>query len=96
MPEVTCPECMTVTTLERIQRHAGEFCPKCDFPLFWAREGILALAATGASSDEAMRRRPGVGGRRAIGTKVCPTCGEHNPVGLPVQSHSRLRHHNND
>jgi hypothetical protein len=79
MPDITCPECGQVTRLVTVRRAADEFCSHCDFPLFWARvdlpveEGAVTASAT-------LRRLPGAGGRMTIGTKVCPACGELNPM----------------
>ena len=41
MPDLTCPECGQVTTLETVRRAADEFCPHCDYPLFWAPYSII-------------------------------------------------------
>lgn len=80
MPEITCPECGTEQNLVAIRRGADEFCPHCDFPLFWAATAMHTMQR-GGSNDETLRRLPGAGGRRRIGSKICPECGELNPVG---------------
>lgn len=80
MHDVTCPECGHETSLVAIRRGAEEFCGHCDFPLFWAETAIPALTPGGNNSDT-LRRLPGAGGRRRIGSKICPECGELNPVG---------------
>jgi hypothetical protein len=81
MPNITCPECGQLTELLAVRRDAGEFCSHCDFPLFWAASSIPAMAP-GANSDTTLRRLPGAGGRRRIGSKICPECGELNAMGL--------------
>lgn len=80
MPDITCPECGQRTELLAVRRDAGEFCSHCDFPLFWAASSIPAMAP-GANSSTTLRRLPGAGGRRRIGSKICPDCGELNPMG---------------
>ncbi len=35
---ITCPICGQVAELETIRMAADEFCPTCDFPLFWASD----------------------------------------------------------
>ena len=79
MADIVCPECGQVTTLTAIRRAADEFCPHCDYPLFWAPTA-LPLVAGSAASDATVRRLPGAGGRMMIGTLVCPACGELNPM----------------
>jgi len=79
MPEITCPECGHQANLVAIRRGAEEFCPQCDFPLFWASSAVPAMSK-GSNSDNTLRRLPGAGGRRPVGSKICPGCGELNPV----------------
>lgn len=79
MPDIVCPECSQVTSLVAIRRAAEEFCPQCDFPLFWAPNAV-PMATPGSSNATTMRRLPGAAGRRQIGTRVCPSCGELNPL----------------
>ena len=79
MADIVCPECGQVTSLIAIRRAAEEFCPHCDYPLFWAPAAV-PLVAGSAPSDATLRRLPGAGGRMLIGTVVCPSCGEHNPM----------------
>lgn len=81
MPEISCPECGQVTMLVAVQRAAGEFCPHCDYPLFWAPSGVAVTAVGAPASNSTLRRLPGAGGRMRIGTRVCPECGELNPMG---------------
>src|SRR3712207_1525286 len=80
MPDVTCPECGLVSPLTTIRKSAEEFCPHCDFPLFWAKSS-LTVTTTTSSTGVSLRRLPGAGGRLVVGTKVCPACGELNPLG---------------
>ena len=79
MPEIVCPECGQVAQLVAIRRSAEEFCTQCDFPLFWAPSAVRATTP-GSSSAASMRRLPGAGGRQRLGSKICPDCGELNPV----------------
>jgi hypothetical protein len=79
MAEIVCPECGQITSLTAIRRAADEFCPHCDFPLFWA-PAAAPLVAGSSANDATLRRLPGAGGRQMIGTLVCPTCGELNPM----------------
>ncbi len=83
MSEVTCPECGQRTELVAIRRSAEEFCTHCDFPLFWA-DSLVPATVPGQASDDALRRMPGAGGRRQMGSKDCPACGELNP---PEETH---------
>lgn len=79
MSEITCPECGQVSPLTVIRRAADEFCTHCDYPLFWAPSSV-PLATGGPASDATLRRLPGAGGRMLVGTQVCPSCGELNPI----------------
>jgi hypothetical protein len=79
MSDIVCPECGQVTSLVAIRRAAEEFCKHCDYPLFWAPTAVPLVAGSG-SSEATLRRLPGAGGRMLIGTLVCPTCGELNPM----------------
>lgn len=79
MPDIVCPECGQPTHLVAIRRSADEFCTKCDYPLFWAPSAI-PMATPGASNLATLRRLPGAGGRQRVGSKVCPECGELNPL----------------
>lgn len=80
MPDITCPECGHHSELVSIRRSSEEFCAQCDFPLFWVPSSIPATTP-GANSDATLRRLPGAGGRHRVGSKVCPECGELNPLG---------------
>ena len=80
MAEITCPECGHQTELVSIRRSSEEFCTHCDFPLFWVSSNV-PTTTKGANSDSTLRRLPGAGGRNRVGSKVCPECGELNPLG---------------
>jgi uncharacterized paraquat-inducible protein A len=79
VPEIVCPECGTRTELPAIRRSSDEFCSHCDYPLFWVSSAIPTMKP-GVNSDATLRRLPGAGGRQRVGSKVCPDCGELNPV----------------
>lgn len=79
MPEIQCPECGRTAEFVAIRRFKDEFCQHCDYPLFWAPSSVPATSP-GVNSDATLRRLPGAGGRHRVGTKVCPTCGELNPI----------------
>lgn len=80
MAEITCPECGHQTELASIRRSSEEFCSHCDFPLFWVPSNVPATVR-GGNTDATLRRLPGAGGRHRVGSKVCPACGELNPLG---------------
>jgi len=80
MAEITCPECGHQTDLVSIRRSSEEFCSHCDYPLFWVASNV-PTTTKGANSDSTLRRLPGAGGRNRVGSKVCPECGELNPLG---------------
>ncbi len=77
MITITCPDCGNATMYESMRRGADEFCPHCDFPLFWVRTDI-PNGSLGELVDATRRRLPGTGGRTTIGTRVCPECAELN------------------
>lgn len=77
---VTCPDCGTTTRIDPSQRGASEFCPKCDYPLFWVG-GRSHATDDEDGGDHALRRLPGTGGQVVVGHRVCPNCGELNPLG---------------
>jgi len=79
MADITCPQCGNNTELLTVRRASEEFCTHCDFPLFWAQSAV-PIATPGANSDSTLRRLPGAGGRQRIGSKICPDCGELNPM----------------
>lgn len=77
MITITCPDCGNAAMFETMRRGADEFCPNCDFPLFWAKND-LPTGSLGGLVDATRRRLPGAGGRATIGTRVCPECAELN------------------
>jgi hypothetical protein len=85
VPDITCPECGQVSEFTSIRRAHDEFCSHCDYPLFWAPSSI-PIVSGGPATDATLRRLPGAGGRMLIGTQVCPSCGELNPIG-EAQTH---------
>lgn len=76
--QVRCPECGTITAISAGGRAATDFCPSCDYPLFWVSTRELA-ASTDAESDDALYRAPGTSGTTAASAIACPACGERNP-----------------
>ena len=74
---LACPECGTVSTVHADRRLATDFCPTCDYPLFWARPSSGASVDDG-SSDDALRRAPGASGSALPATLACPACSELN------------------
>lgn len=73
---VTCPECGSIAHVRAGQRLASDFCPTCDYPLFWARP--TAAAADAQDSPDARWRAPGASGTAAVSTLGCPACAELN------------------
>jgi len=80
MPDITCPECGHQSDLVSIRRSSEEFCTQCDYPLFWVPSSV-PTTTKGVNNDTTLRRLPGAGGRQRVGSKVCPACGELNPLG---------------
>ena len=74
---LACPECGTVSTVHADRRLATDFCPTCDYPLFWARPSAGADVGDGPS-DDALRRAPGASGNAVDATLACPACNELN------------------
>ena len=79
MADVTCPQCGTETEMLAVRRAADEFCSQCDYPLFWA-PSTAPITTPGGNAQATLRRLPGAGGRRRVGSRICPDCGELNPV----------------
>ena len=80
MPDITCPQCGQQTELLMVRRSSDEFCTHCDYPLFWA-PSTVPTTSPGVNSGDTLRRLPGAGGRTHVGSKICPDCGELNPMG---------------
>ncbi|MCB0967698.1 MAG: zinc ribbon domain-containing protein [Ilumatobacter sp.] len=79
MPDIVCPECGHLSSFVAIRRSSDEFCPQCDYPLFWAPTAV-PMATPGSTNLATLRRLPGAGGRQRVGSKVCPECGELSPL----------------
>jgi hypothetical protein len=74
---ITCPECSASAMVEFTRRDALDFCQRCDFPLFWARDQVV-ISDPVDSNDDALRRLPGTLGRVVIASAPCPHCNEPN------------------
>jgi hypothetical protein len=74
---ITCPDCGASAMVELTRRDALDFCPRCDFPLFWARDQVV-IGEPIDSNDDALRRLPGTLGRVVIASSPCPHCNEPN------------------
>jgi len=74
---IACPECGTPSPVHTDQRLATDFCPTCDYPLFWARPSVPPAGAAGRAED-ALRRSPGASGDAVPATLACPACAELN------------------
>ena len=74
---IACPECRTTSTVDLSRRDASDFCPTCDYPLFWARPQDRTGRAETAT-DDALRRQPGASGAALLATVPCPHCEELN------------------
>jgi len=74
---ISCPECSAPATVELTRRDALDFCQRCDFPLFWARDQVV-IGDPLDSNDDALRRLPGTLGRVVIASVPCPHCNEPN------------------
>ena len=82
--EVECPGCGAVYEFLRVQKTAEEFCPGCDYPLFWAaRRNPMESQLTSAEAGlgPTLRRRPGAAGLQLPAGTPCPDCRELNPPG---------------
>ncbi|HST48328.1 hypothetical protein [Jatrophihabitans sp.] len=79
---ITCPDCGASAMVELTRRDALDFCQRCDFPLFWARDQVV-IGDPVDSNDDALRRLPGTLGRVVIASLPCPHCNEPN---LPTAS----------
>ncbi len=79
---LACPECGTVSTAHVGRRQASDFCPVCDYPLFWA-SGTVAKGVRPSAADTT-RRAPGLAGARELAAVACPACGELNEPGAII------------
>lgn len=75
---VECPQCGLICEGVDPRPTAAWFCPRCDYPLFFA----APVPPSEISSDAARRRLPGTDGREMLGAEPCWACGELNPTGL--------------
>lgn len=73
---VTCPECGATSSVRAGRRMASDFCPACDYPLFWARPQSVSAGDT--MTDDARRRAPGASGSAVTASLHCPRCAELN------------------
>lgn len=80
MARIQCPSCGAVVEMAAVRHAADEFCPSCDFPLFWATHDDAPPESV--DDDEvlaaAVRRRPGAAGRQVLAGEPCPVCHELN------------------
>lgn len=76
---VSCPGCGRSSWIHTRRRSSEDFCPGCDYPLFWARGRVLR--AEGDADGASVRRLPGTAGRTTVATRPCPSCSELNPLG---------------
>lgn len=73
--EVECPGCGLILVAQDKPRPSAEwFCPKCDYPVFWASPADDEVLP----SDRARRRLPGAAGRQTLGAGPCWNCAEMN------------------
>jgi hypothetical protein len=75
---VECPQCGLFCEGVDPRPTAAWFCPRCDYPLFFA----TSVPSAQVSSDAARRRLPGTDGREMLVAEACWACGELNPPGL--------------
>jgi ribosomal protein L40E len=75
---VECPQCGLICEGVDPRPTAAWFCPRCDYPLFFA----APVPPAQISSDAARRRLPGTDGREMLAADACWACGELNPPGM--------------
>jgi ribosomal protein L40E len=75
---VECPQCGLVCEGVDPRPTAAWFCPRCDYPLFFA----APVPPSQVSSEAARRRLPGTDGREMLAADACWACGELNPPGM--------------
>jgi hypothetical protein len=80
MATLTCPGCGSEVEVGQFSKSSEEFCPTCDYPLFWATPPHEVVLESGDGADTTLRRLPGAGGRLQIATAACPTCNELNAL----------------
>ena len=74
---IVCPECGTPCAVSLSRRDADDFCPTCDYPMFWARPQERTGGAQDGA-DDARWRSPGASGALRLATVPCPACQELN------------------
>jgi hypothetical protein len=74
---IPCPDCGAIGSVDPTRRDATDFCPHCDFPLFWAKDRI-PIGEPADAGDDSLRRLPGALGRVVIASVPCPHCNELN------------------
>jgi hypothetical protein len=85
MATLTCPGCGSEVEVDQGSKSSAEFCPTCDYPLFWATPPKEQQLLGGDDNAEpTLRRLPGAGGKQAIATAACPRCFELNPLDAEV------------
>lgn len=72
--ELECPQCGLVLVGDSPRPTAEWFCPRCDFPVFWASPPPPDAPA----QPRARRRLPGTAGTDVLGAEPCWKCGEMN------------------
>lgn len=72
--EVECPGCGLLLVGHAPRPSAEWFCPRCDYPVFWASP---PRDEETSRSRRARRRLPGSQGREVLGAVSCWHCGEH-------------------
>lgn len=78
---LTCPECGQQAVVSMNRRLAADFCPRCDYPLFWSPSEVVLDPRGGG---ESLRRLPGAVGRQSVGSAACPHCAERNQIAATV------------
>lgn len=77
---LVCPGCSVPATVTLSRRDADDFCPRCDYPLFWARRED-AVGGPDGDVEAARRRSPGTAGADRLVSVPCPACAELNVPG---------------
>ena len=78
--EIECPGCGLVVVGSDPRASAEWFCPRCDYPLFFARKP--APVEPDGARKGARRRLPGVKGRAPVAAGACWNCNEWNEAGV--------------
>lgn len=75
--DIPCPRCGQLVAVSGKRPRADEFCPDCDYPVFWARPPWQDPS----ESSEGRLRLPGTGGAADEFGVLCPHCAEPNHLG---------------